>query len=238
MAIAIGDPQHRPEADWHRRVVDRSLRAARQRSIERGGALVRVAGDLLFRSGGDGFTVQQVADEAGQSLRTLYQYFAGKDDLLLAVFEEAMTTYADLIVTAIAPLDAPLERLAGALIAASRLPQTTDDGLNRGLARLRLQLAETEPALVGRSQAPVAGLVSQLIAEACEAQGLDAVDVEATTFLVLSLNTASITSRTLGNDTGVAAPDPVALAQFCIRGLGLDRKRSWFQSVNRRLALT
>ena len=40
---------------------------------------------MLKRSNGESLTVQDVADEAGQSLRTLYQYFASKDDLLLAV---------------------------------------------------------------------------------------------------------------------------------------------------------
>ena len=59
-----------------------------------GPALIQAAAALLERSNGDGFTVQDVADEAGQSLRTLYQYFESKDDLLLAVFEEAMGIYA------------------------------------------------------------------------------------------------------------------------------------------------
>ena len=89
-------------ADWHRRVVGRSLRTATQRSIDRGASLVRAAAVLLERSQGEDFTVQDVADEAHQSLRTLYQYFESKDDLLLAVFEEAMRTYARLIRTAIA----------------------------------------------------------------------------------------------------------------------------------------
>src|SRR5690349_18256786 len=95
-------------SDWQRRVVGRSLRTATQRSIDRGASLIAAAGALLERSKGDGFTVQDVADEAGQSLRTLYQYFESKDDLLLAVFEEAMQTYKVLIDTAIAPLDRPL----------------------------------------------------------------------------------------------------------------------------------
>src|SRR3546814_13448751 len=62
-----------PAADWQRRVVSRSLRTARARSIDRGSTLIRAATALLERSGGDTFTVQDIADEAGQSLRTLYQ---------------------------------------------------------------------------------------------------------------------------------------------------------------------
>ena len=77
-------------ADWQRRVVGRSLRTAAARSVDRGNALIRAAATVLERSDGEDITVQEVADEAGQSLRTLYQYFESKDDLLLAVFEEAM----------------------------------------------------------------------------------------------------------------------------------------------------
>src|SRR5271154_4843621 len=82
------------EADWQRRVVGRSLRTAAERSVDRGMSLIRAATTVLARSNGDDITVQEVADEAGQSLRTLYQYFESKKDLLLAVFEEAMRTYA------------------------------------------------------------------------------------------------------------------------------------------------
>ncbi len=57
-------------------------------------SLIRAAATVLARSNGEDITVQEVADEAGQSLRTLYQYFESKNDLLLAVFEEAMRTYA------------------------------------------------------------------------------------------------------------------------------------------------
>src|SRR5215510_14271871 len=127
-------------ADWHRRVVGRSLKTATQRSIDRGSSLVQAAATLLERSHGDGFTVQDVADEAGQSLRTLYQYFESKDDLLLAVFEEAMRTYARMIHDSVAKLEDPLERLAGAMLAAVRMPDFSDTGVDRGLARLRFKL--------------------------------------------------------------------------------------------------
>src|SRR3954454_5123355 len=120
MSQAVPDPVD-GEVDWHRRVVGRSLKTAQARSIDRGAALIHAAAALLERSDGDGFTVQDVADEAKQSLRTLYQYFESKDDLLLAVFEEAMRTYARVVEAAIVDLADPLERLGGALLAAGRL---------------------------------------------------------------------------------------------------------------------
>jgi AcrR family transcriptional regulator len=209
-----------PAADWHQRVVGRSLRVAQQRSIDRGAALIRAAAALLERSNGDGFTVQQVADEAGQSLRTLYQHFESKDDLLLAVFEEAMRDYAWLLRASVAALDDPLDRLAGVLLATIGLPARSSVAVNRSLSRLRLKLTEAEPELVGRSQAPVAALLAELLDAAVAARRLPPVDRDEATFLLLTLVTATVHSATLGNDVGPTPPDGPALVAFALRGLG------------------
>lgn len=230
------DPAHQM-ADWHQRVVRRSLKAATKRSIDRGSNLIAAAATLLERSNGDGFTVQDVADEAGQSLRTLYQYFESKDDLLLAVFEEAMRTYARMIETSVADLTDPLERLGGALIASVRMSEVSGTGVDRGLARLRLKLSEVEPELVARSQAPVTTFVRDLVAAASDAGQVHVADVEAATYMLLAVKSALITSRTLGNDTAVRLPSDLALTQFCLEGLGAPCDEKWFASVNARLAL-
>jgi AcrR family transcriptional regulator len=223
------------EADWHRRVVGRSLRTAAARSVDRGTALVRAAATVLERSNGEDITVQEVADEAGQSLRTLYQYFESKDDLLLAVFEEAMRTYARLIRAAVADLTDPVERLAGAMVAAARMPEYTGSGVDRGLARLRLRLAEAKPDLVGRAQASLTSLVRELVDDATATGPGTVADPEAATFMLLSLNAAVITSDTLGNDAGVRPPDVSALAGFCLRGLGAELDEGWYDDVTARL---
>lgn len=225
------------EADWQRRVVDRSLRSATKRSIDRSSSLIRAASKLLEQSNGDGFTVQDVADEAGQSLRTLYQYFESKDDLLLAVFEEAMRTYARLIRTAVDDLTDPVERLGGGLIASLRMAEFSDTGVDRGLARLRLKLGEVEPELVARSQEPVTAVMRGLVADAARAGRIDASDIDGTTFSLLALKTAYMTSLTLGNDYGVAPPTVGALTAFCLHGLGLDVDARWIADVDARLRL-
>ena len=223
--------------DWHRRVVGRSLRTARKRSIDRSSALVRAAAALLERSHGEGLTVQEVADEAGTSLRTLYQYFESKDDLLLAVFEEAMGAYARSIREAIVDLDDPVERLAGALLAAARLPGLTRSGVDVALARLRVNLSEVQPHLVGRSQLPVTALVAELVDDATTAGRIPAVDRAAATFLLLALNTAVTTTGILGNDVGVPRPDAAGLVTFCLRGLGAPVDAAGLDAIGARLRL-
>jgi AcrR family transcriptional regulator len=223
--------------DWHRRVVGRSLRTARKRSIDRGSSLIRAAATLLERSGGDGFTVQDVADEAGQSLRTLYQYFESKDDLLLAVFEETMRTYARMIDEAIVDLSDPLDRLAGAMVAAVRMPEFSGTGVDRGLARLRLKLGEVKPELVARSQEPVAGLLRELVVAAAESGQIHVDDPDEATYMVFALMATFITGHTLGNDFGARLPDVRTLISFCLSGLGASLDDGWFDTINAKLRL-
>jgi AcrR family transcriptional regulator len=224
-------------ADWQRRVVGRSLRTARKRSIDRGSSLIRAAATLLERSDGDGFTVQDVADEAGQSLRTLYQYFESKDDLLLAVFEEAMRTYTRMVRDAIVDLSDPFDRLAGALIAAARMPEFSGTGVDRGLARLRLKLGEVKPELVARSQEPVTALFTDLMVAAAATDRIRVTDPEEATYMVSALRSNFITSLTLGNDLGVRLPTVHTLTAFCLAGLGASLDDDWFDTINGRLRL-
>ncbi len=114
----------------------------------------------------------------------------------------------------------------------------TKSRLTQGLTRLRLEAAEVEPELVGRSQVPLAGAAGRARRPRRRRPARSRPTIaEAATFLVLSLNTASITSFTLGNDVGVRQPDPMELARFCLQGLGAQPEPTWFAAVNDRLHL-
>ena len=74
----------------------RSLDSARLRSEGRVQRFLDAGFELLARAeSGKEFTVQEVVDRSGQSLRSFYQYFAGKHELLLALFDEAILSTAD-----------------------------------------------------------------------------------------------------------------------------------------------
>jgi AcrR family transcriptional regulator len=236
-ASTPASPTDDDRADWHRRVIDRSLRSATRKSIDKGASLISAAATLLERSNGDGFTVQEVADEAGQSLRTLYQYFESKDDLLLAVFEESQMVYARMIRQSIEAIEGPLERLAGAVIAAGRMPERSAGGVDIGLSRLRLRLTGVEPELVARSQAPVLALFEALYDDAVAAGALPDQGREQSVYMVAALLRASITSQTLGNDYGLRLPAPQELARFCLQGLGTDRDDTWYDHVAAQIVL-
>ena len=57
------------------------------------------------------FTVQEVVDRSGQSLRSFYQYFGGKHELLLALFEESVQSTTEYLRDKVLREDDPLERL-------------------------------------------------------------------------------------------------------------------------------
>ena len=74
--------------------VARSLDSARLRSEGRVQRFLDAGFELLSRAeSGKEFTVQEVVDRSGQSLRSFYKYFAGKHELLLALFDEAREAF-------------------------------------------------------------------------------------------------------------------------------------------------
>lgn len=96
---------------WREAAVARSLDPARARAEKRVQRFLDAALELMNSADTKDFTVQQVVDRSGQSLRSFYQYFEGKYELLLALFEESISTTADELARAIDGIDDPLERL-------------------------------------------------------------------------------------------------------------------------------
>jgi TetR/AcrR family transcriptional regulator len=74
---------------WADRAADRSpaVQRSRARQMEQAKVVVDAARRLIAERGGQ-FTTQELVKEAGVALQTFYRLFAGKDQLLLAVFED------------------------------------------------------------------------------------------------------------------------------------------------------
>src|SRR5919106_5545358 len=84
-----------PAPSWREMAVARSLDPARARAEKRVERFLDAAIDLMSSASGKEFTVQEVVERSGQSLRSFYQYFTGKHELLLALFEESLRSTAD-----------------------------------------------------------------------------------------------------------------------------------------------
>src|ERR671924_309178 len=87
---------------WRELAVTRSLDPARVRAEKRVQRFLDAALALMNSSETKDFTVQQVVERSGQSLRSFYQYFAGKYELLLALFEESVRSAAEHLREAVA----------------------------------------------------------------------------------------------------------------------------------------
>jgi AcrR family transcriptional regulator len=93
--VAASSPSTDATGSWRELAVARSLDPARARAEKRVQRFLDAALDLMNSGSGRDFTVQEVVERSGQSLRSFYQYFAGKHELLLALFEESVRSAAE-----------------------------------------------------------------------------------------------------------------------------------------------
>ena len=96
---------------WEERSTARVLHSARRRAVEQSRRIVAAAREIVAESGLDGLTVQKVRERTGLSLRAFYQRFVGKDDLLVAVFEETLRDAATTLAARTAAVADPVETL-------------------------------------------------------------------------------------------------------------------------------
>jgi len=70
------------------------LRTARAKAASRSDRFIQTAVELLSETGRTDFTVQELVERSKTSLRSFYQHFGSKDELLLALFEEVIRVQA------------------------------------------------------------------------------------------------------------------------------------------------
>lgn len=91
-SLLVEDLEGSSESAWQQRAIDRSTQSARQRAAKRVQRFLDSASEIIAEKESTEFTVQEVVDRSKQSLRSFYQYFSGKHELLLALFEQEMAT--------------------------------------------------------------------------------------------------------------------------------------------------
>jgi len=110
-------------------------RASQERSRATVDALIEATARILVRDGFDRASTNRIAQEAGVSIGSLYQYFPGKEALVVAVIErhnrEIMQVARDAVVEA---EGLPLEEAARKIIAAAIEAHRVDPRLHRVLA--------------------------------------------------------------------------------------------------------
>ena len=158
------------------KAVARSLDTARLRAERRVERFLDAALELMARPSQREFTVQEVVELSGQSLRTFYQYFAGKHELLLALLEEAVAGSVEQIESSIDGVDDPLERLRAFTVTYHRMcrPEASSGALRgpktaraaRVMAEFAQQLLTEHSGEAARVFAPLAARYETLLDEA------------------------------------------------------------------------
>jgi AcrR family transcriptional regulator len=160
--------------------VSRSLDVARSRAEKRVQRFLDAALELMGSSETQDFTVQQVVDRSGQSLRSFYQYFAGKHELMLALFEESVTTTAAELREVLEGVEDPLERIRTFVIEYYRRctppPRKAKGGRSSprtpqpvAIAEFAQQLLTAHPKEASRAFEPLVALFVGLLDEGVEA---------------------------------------------------------------------
>lgn len=96
---------------WQERTLERRLSNARARALARSSRFLATALELVQESGRADFTVQTLIDRSNLSLRAFYQHFAGKEELLLALYENITGQFTEDIRQEVAAADGPMEQL-------------------------------------------------------------------------------------------------------------------------------
>jgi AcrR family transcriptional regulator len=130
--------------------------------------LVEAARELAAESGSSAFTVADVAARAGVSLRSFYRHFAGKDELLLALFEEEARLGVGLLTEALSGATRPLERLQGYVVGLSEFI-VSGSGYAALLVREHLRLGSTRPDEMRAALEPLVDLLTAELAAAAAA---------------------------------------------------------------------
>src|SRR5262245_16131106 len=183
-------PKDSKEPVWRQRAVSRSLSAARSRAEQRVQRFLDAAFELIDEKGTTEFTIQEVVDRSSQSLRGFYQYFDGKDELLLALFEEVIRESAEDIRGVVEAESEPIERLRAFAIRLHEWCEPAPTPPKRGahnrrpISKFSLQLAVDHPARVSAAMAPIWRMSLELVDGAIAAGAIKATDSGRTALLI------------------------------------------------------
>ncbi|HUC04310.1 MAG TPA: TetR/AcrR family transcriptional regulator, partial [Acidimicrobiales bacterium] len=200
--MAADDP-HAADAPVRRRdlAVARSLDSARARSEGRVQRFLDAGFELLaMADSGKEFTVQEVVDRSGQSLRSFYQYFAGKHELLLALFDEAIRATAERLEEHTSKEKVPLERMHRFVVEYYRmcLPapkgRASKNNPTPVMAEFCHQLLTAHQAEASHAFVPLVTLLENVLADAVRAgavrRGLDRQEVAGRILSTIMFNAA------------------------------------------------
>ena len=208
------------DSSWRDRALERSLKAARAKAMSRSRRYIVTASQMLQESGRTDFTVHELVQRSRTSLRSFYQYFANKEELLLALLEE---TIADSVAQWRGEVEGR-DTLDALEVLVRRLYGSTGDDpwnrLNRALASYHAGLAQQEPRAYLGAFSPLVAVILELVERGVE-EGVLRSDIppKQLTAVFVELVVGAAVLNALGTPRFGGASDPGVLWGFCRAGL-------------------
>src|ERR1700752_2096299 len=178
---------------------------------------------ILRANGLADFTVLEVVERSKTSLRSFYQHFSTKDELLLALIDKIMAESTQKWreettgLESTAALRLLIDRICAPAVS------TTQDSINRGLTYYNDHLAETLPGEDARVLSPLHQLICDILNRGI-AEGTFRSDLEVETTAALMMQTVlgAMRLRVLGAELNGVPIDANHIYEFCARGLARD----------------
>ena len=178
---------------------------------------LNAAREIIAEKKSTEFTVQEVVDRSKQSLRSFYQYFDGKHELLLALFEEEMDTAVRRLRAATAEGD-PLDRLEQAVLLLYELCSPGRMSVQPLFSDFALRLAVDHPEELALAYAPQVDYLASIVEDAA-ALGLLRPG-RARRFAAIVLQTATVTAgRAPGGRHPITGTE---VWEFCLHAIAPD----------------
>jgi AcrR family transcriptional regulator len=179
---------------------------------------------LIDEKGTTEFTIQEVIDRSKQSLRAFYQHFDGKDELLLALFEETVREATADLEAVVATEDDPMERLHAFTIRLHEWCDPSDKPRKRGTHNRRpimefsVSLAVEYSDRVKEAMAPISRMMVGLVSDANDAGAISVDDPRRAAWLVQQLVMHSWFANRLV-ESARSRMSPETVWEFCRHGL-------------------
>jgi len=198
----------------------RSPDAAGVDTESRASRFMKSALAILGETGRTDFTVLEVVERSKTSLRSFYQHFSTKDELLLALIDKIMaesTRKWREETEGRASLDALrvlFDRICSPAVS------STQDSINRGLTFYNDHLAETLPREYARVLSPLHQLICDILNRGiAEGAFRPDLDVESTAALIMQSVLGAMRLRVLGVELNGVPIDAGHIYDFCVCGL-------------------
>ncbi|MFP3899229.1 MAG: TetR/AcrR family transcriptional regulator [Acidimicrobiia bacterium] len=212
--VAVG---HVADGAWRERAIERSTRGARLRAARRVQRFLNAAREIIAEKSSVEFTVQEVVDRSELSLRSFYQYFDGKHELLLALFEEEMNEAVQRIRAATEEGD-PLDRLEQTVLVLYELCSPGRAPEQPLFFEFAQRLLLTHPDEVSRAYTPLFDHMAGMLDDAATAGLLRPGSPRRLAAMVLQAATT-----TAGRSGGARQPITAAeMWEFCLHAIAPD----------------